>query len=132
MSAVGSLGAFVAGTFIHRERQAALKFFEHAMQILISAVNITIPRCSLRNRAPIGGANEHRIGSFESQSRNGMGMTEQDQRLAKEREEITARVASFRAMQEKFEREREEYCTRTLRKAREGKPYSHKPNPRWR
>ena len=59
-------------------------------------------------------------------------MTEQDQRLAKEREEIAARVASFRAMQKKFEREREEYYTRTLRKAREGKPYSHKPNPRWR
>ncbi|HLZ03641.1 MAG TPA: hypothetical protein VKR55_16020 [Bradyrhizobium sp.] len=53
-------------------------------------------------------------------------MTEQEQRLAKEREEIAARVASFKAMQEKFQREREEYFTVTLRKAREGK------SPHWR
>lgn len=52
-------------------------------------------------------------------------MTEREQRLANEREEIAARVASFRAMQEKFEREREEYFAMTLRKAREGKPISH-------
>jgi hypothetical protein len=50
-----------------------------------------------------------------------MGMTEQDKRLAKEREEIAARIASFRATQEKFEREREEYCTRTLQAARGSK-----------
>ena len=51
-----------------------------------------------------------------------MGMTEQEKRLAKEREEIAARVASFRATQEKFEREREEYCARTLQAARITKP----------
>jgi hypothetical protein len=50
-----------------------------------------------------------------------MGMTEQEKRLAKEREEIAARVASFRATQQKFEREREEYYTRTLQAARSGK-----------
>ena len=48
-------------------------------------------------------------------------MTEQEKRLAKEREEIAARIASFRATQEKFEREREEYCTRTLQAARGSK-----------
>jgi hypothetical protein len=47
-----------------------------------------------------------------------MGMTEQQDRLAREREEITARVASFKATQEKFEREREEYFVTTLENAR--------------
>jgi hypothetical protein len=59
--------------------------------------------------------------SSESSSDKGMGMTEKEQRLAKEREEIAARVASFRATQEKFAREREEYCTKTLKAARNSK-----------
>ena len=47
-----------------------------------------------------------------------MGMTEQQQeRLAKERAEIAARVASFKATQAKFERERDEYFVATLRSA---------------
>ncbi len=47
-----------------------------------------------------------------------MGFTEQQQeRLAKERAEIAARVASFKAMQQKFERERDEYFLATLRNA---------------
>jgi hypothetical protein len=50
----------------------------------------------------------------------GMGMTEQQDPLAQEREEITARVASFKATQEKFEREREEYFVTTLENARSG------------
>jgi hypothetical protein len=50
-----------------------------------------------------------------------MGMTEQEQRLAQEREEIAARVASFKAMQQKFQREREEFFAVTMRNAREGK-----------
>jgi len=46
-------------------------------------------------------------------------MTEQQQeRLAKERAEIAARVASFKATQEKFERERDEYFVTTLRNVR--------------
>jgi hypothetical protein len=49
-------------------------------------------------------------------------MTDKEKRLAKEREEIAARVARFRATQEKFEREREEYCTKTLQAARSIKP----------
>jgi hypothetical protein len=47
-------------------------------------------------------------------------MTEQNDRLAREREEIAARVASFKATQEKFEREREEYFVTTLENARNG------------
>ena len=51
----------------------------------------------------------------------GMGMTEQQQdRLARAREEIAARVASFKATQEKFEREREEYFTTTMKNAATG------------
>jgi chorismate mutase len=51
-----------------------------------------------------------------------MGMTEQEKRLAEERAEIAARVANFRATQQKFEREREEYFTATLQAARGIKP----------
>jgi chorismate mutase len=47
-----------------------------------------------------------------------MDMTEQQERMAKERAEIAARVASFKATQEKFERERDEYFVATLRNAR--------------
>ena len=47
-----------------------------------------------------------------------MGITEQQQeRLAKERAEIATRVANFKATQQKFERERDEYFVTTLRKA---------------
>jgi len=47
-------------------------------------------------------------------------MTEQQERLTSEREEIASRIASFRATQEKFEREREEYYASTLGKAWSG------------
>jgi hypothetical protein len=47
-----------------------------------------------------------------------MGMTEQQDRLALEREEISTRVANFKATQEKFQREREEYYTATMEAAR--------------
>jgi hypothetical protein len=47
-------------------------------------------------------------------------MTEQQDRLAREREEIAARVAAFRATQAKFQREREEYFAATLNNARNG------------
>jgi hypothetical protein len=49
-------------------------------------------------------------------------MTEQEDRLARAREEIAARVASFKATQEKFEREREEYYAATLGNAWRGLP----------
>ena len=53
-------------------------------------------------------------------SHQGMGMSERSDRLARAREEIAARVASFKATQEKFKREREEYCATTLDNARYG------------
>jgi hypothetical protein len=49
-----------------------------------------------------------------------MGMSEQSDRLAREREEIAARVARFKATQEKFKREREAYFITTLESARDG------------
>jgi len=55
-------------------------------------------------------------------------MTEQKDRLSQvrlttAREEIAARIASFRATQEKFEREREEYYETTMENARKtGRP----------
>jgi hypothetical protein len=50
----------------------------------------------------------------------GWAMTEKEDRLAREREEIAARVASFKAMQEKFQRERQEYYATTLVNAWDG------------
>lgn len=55
----------------------------------------------------------------------GMGMTEQQDRRTREREEIAARVASFKATQEKFKREREEYFFKTLENARRSKNAHH-------
>jgi hypothetical protein len=68
------------------------------------------------------------ISAFTPQSRTpmgtehdskGMGMTEETDRRAREREEIAARVANFKATQEKFKREREEYFFSTLESARQ-------------
>lgn len=47
-------------------------------------------------------------------------MTEQPDRLSREREDIAARVANFKATQEKFEREREAYFVTTLESAKNG------------
>ena len=48
----------------------------------------------------------------------GIGMSERYDRLAREREEIAARVANFKATQEKFKREREKFFVTTLENAR--------------
>jgi len=47
-------------------------------------------------------------------------MDEQEERLARAREEIAARVARFKATREKFERERAEYYANTLGNAWSG------------
>ena len=49
-----------------------------------------------------------------------MAKTEKEERLARDRAEIAARVASFKETQQKFEREREQYCDRTLANAVNG------------
>lgn len=58
-------------------------------------------------------------------TQQGMGMSERYDRLAREREEIAARVADFKATQEKFKREREEYFTTTLKNGRDGQGSRH-------
>jgi len=58
-------------------------------------------------------------------------MTEKNDRLAREREEIAARVARFKATQEKFKREREEYFTTTLENARLGPRRALDRTPSW-
>jgi len=60
-------------------------------------------------------------GSEEPQKKE-MGMTELQERIAREREEIAARVASFRATQEKFQREREEFVSHTWQNIRKSEP----------
>ncbi len=57
-------------------------------------------------------------------------MTEKEDRLARAREEIAARVASFKAMQEKFERERHEYYAATLGSAWDGFTPKSEESPR--
>jgi hypothetical protein len=47
--------------------------------------------------------------NFRIKSNKGTDMADQRNKPASEHEEITARIASFKATQEKFEREREEY-----------------------
>ena len=47
-------------------------------------------------------------------------MNEKKEWMAREREEIAARVARFRATQKKFEMEREEYYAATLSNAWDG------------
>ena len=54
-------------------------------------------------------------------------MTEQQERIALERKEVAARVARFKATQQKFEREREEYFVTTLENAR----HSSERRPVW-
>jgi chorismate mutase len=44
-------------------------------------------------------------------------MTERQNRPATEREEIASRIARFKATQEKFAREREEYAATTMENA---------------
>jgi hypothetical protein len=51
---------------------------------------------------------------------DGWVMTEKEERLARDRAEIAARVASFRETQQKFEREREAYYETTLANALNG------------
>jgi chorismate mutase len=46
-------------------------------------------------------------------------MNEEKDALALERKEIAARVANFKATQEKFKREREKYFVATLERARQ-------------
>jgi chorismate mutase len=54
-----------------------------------------------------------------------MGMTEPQDNAAQEREEIAARIATFKATQEKFKREREKYFITMLGNARRSENTRH-------
>jgi hypothetical protein len=71
----------------------------------------------VRIRAAIARAND---GGARIKTRHGWAMTEKEERLARDRAEIAARVASFRETQQKFKREREAYCETTLASALSG------------
>jgi hypothetical protein len=92
--------------------------FAHADDVGLHT-GITILQRDIPIRAPISIANapgtrlEKKIGK-----ENRMGMTEPQDRLARAREEIATRVANFKATQEKFQREREEYFVTTLENAK--------------
>jgi hypothetical protein len=79
---------------------------------------ITILQPPVPIHAPIAQANG--AGTRGERNREGMGMIEPQDRLARERQEIAIRVANFRATQRKFQQEREEYCEATLENARNG------------
>jgi hypothetical protein len=49
-------------------------------------------------------------------------MTDLERHLAQEREEIAARIASFRETQQRFEREREEFFVSTWQRVRGLRP----------
>jgi hypothetical protein len=83
---------------------------------------ITFLQRSFPIRAPIATAN---VRGTESESTTGQVMSEKEDRLARDREEIAARVARFKATQQKFEREREEYYATTLGNAWSG---YHRPS----
>jgi hypothetical protein len=57
--------------------------------------------------------------------------TQRQERLAREREEIAARVATFKATQEKFQREREEFFRRTFRRTWRNIGEEEEPKPFW-
>ena len=61
-----------------------------------------------------------RITAGHESNKTRMVMTEKEERLARDRAEIAARVASFRETQQKFERERKEYYETTLTNALNG------------
>jgi hypothetical protein len=67
--------------------------------------------------APFARVND---GGARIKQEDGWAMTEKEERLARDRAEIAARVASFRETQQKFEREREEYYETTLANAVNG------------
>jgi len=52
-------------------------------------------------------------------------MTDLEERLLREREEIAARVARFRATQARFQRERDEFVSHTWKNIRKREPLPH-------
>jgi hypothetical protein len=92
----------------------------HTQAMCPAHAGITILQRRIPIHAPIEDANAH-----GTRLKKRMGMTESQDRLAREREEIAVRVANFKATQEKFQREREEYFVTTLENARHSEHSRH-------
>jgi chorismate mutase len=97
-----------------RRRGSLRKILHCKWQTMRGKWATMIPRRDFRIRAPIAAT----IGRGTRIKR--IDMDERQERLARERQEIAMRVANFKATQEKFKREREEYCVTTLQNARSG------------
>ena len=116
---------------IYRPTSAAgLRSYPPGAPALLSdspiSVHITILQRPLPIRASIAAANSSSAESI------GMGMTEPQEIAALEREEIALRVANFKATQQKFERERDEFFVTTLRNARHSESARRpEPPPLW-
>jgi hypothetical protein len=100
---------WLPGRCASHKHDAGLIHRERCLAQLITILQRRVPI-----RAPIAVTNGHET------KIKGIGMTEQEERLARGRKEIAMRVANFKATQEKFERERNEYFVTTLENARNG------------
>jgi hypothetical protein len=80
-------------------------------------INNLVPRSP---QSRLNRACHMRAGRESTESK--MVTTERQDRLAREREEIEARVAKFKATQEKFQREREEFFRQTWRDIDQAEP----------
>jgi hypothetical protein len=89
------------------------------MAAVLSTANVTPQSCNAMSQFAPQSQSPMDAGQNPKESK-GMGMTTLQERIAQERVEIATRVAKFKATQEKFEREREEYFVTTLENARHG------------
>jgi hypothetical protein len=89
--------------------------FIHRLRFVSRVITMLHPRFPIH--ASFARANH---GGARINQEDGRAMTEKEERLARDRAEIAARVASFRETQQKFEREREEYYETTLANAVNG------------
>ena len=78
--------------------------------------------CAASPQSRLNRACQMHVGRESTESIKKMAATERQERLAREREEIEARVASFKATQEKFQHEREEFFRRIWRNIRQAEP----------
>jgi hypothetical protein len=98
---------------VHGPQEAGGLVHRDVASMCLAHAGITILRRDIPIHAPIS-----IINAPGTRLEKRMGMTEPQDRLARAREEIAIRVANFKATQEKFRREREEYFVTTLENAK--------------
>jgi hypothetical protein len=111
-----AIGSFRSRRGVARQRQAARGLYpRHRFANRRSQSRNAASQFTPQSQPPMTGGTTQK-----HDLQKGWAMDEQEDRLARAREEIAARVASFKATQEKFEREREEYYATTLGNAWSG------------